>query len=42
MVIDVIEKPVPGVVTITEFEEVRIPMPSSDEETKDKVPTSHR
>ena len=40
MVIDVIEEPVPGVVAITEFEEVRIPMPSSDEETKDKVPTS--
>jgi len=40
VVIDVIEEPVPGVVAITEFEEVRIPMPSSDEETKDKVPTS--
>ena len=34
-VVDVIEEPVPGVVTITEFEEVRIPMPDSDEETKD-------
>ena len=35
MVVDVIEEPVPGVVTITEFEEVRIPMLDSDEETKD-------
>ena len=34
-VIDVIEEPVPGVVTITEFEDVRIRVPDSDEETED-------
>ena len=34
-IIDVIEEPVPGVVTITEFEDVRIPVPDSDEETED-------
>ena len=34
-VIDVIEEPVPGVVTVTEFEDVRIPVPDSDEETED-------
>jgi hypothetical protein len=34
-IIDVIEEPVPGVVTITEFTQVSIAEPDSDEENED-------
>jgi len=34
-IVDVIEEPVPGVVTVTEFEAERIVLPDSDDENED-------
>jgi hypothetical protein len=35
VVVDVVEEPVPGVITVTEFEETRVTRPGSDETEDD-------
>ena len=34
-IVDIVEEPVPGVITVTEFESTRIDVPESDEEDGD-------